>query len=317
MENAAFKECPFCKEQIRKEAVKCRFCGEWLNEGHQPKADPDSEEKPKLRASLSNGNQESTDQSLKGGAATITSVAPTLEPLAGQVRTPPNPRNKIHSGSMPLIPLLLIALWVFSYVMPLAIKTGASGFLGIILATLSYCTTPGSLLVLPILGIWFWSSRHKCLSAETAGTTCEESPRQRWLIAVLGLCVVVLTYQSIRPALESRAAIQRQRLLASGVNPDALKGWEVMKRDQKLGDAATGLTPAAKKRMREIVALQLRGSIGAFTNLSVDLQGDNHEGRSRSCRFCLPEKFSEDRPQRLCPSPADEQPTCLHSRRPV
>jgi hypothetical protein len=26
----AFKVCPFCKEQIRQEAVKCRFCGEWL-----------------------------------------------------------------------------------------------------------------------------------------------------------------------------------------------------------------------------------------------------------------------------------------------
>ena len=32
MENDGFKICPFCKEKIRKEAVKCRFCGEWLEE---------------------------------------------------------------------------------------------------------------------------------------------------------------------------------------------------------------------------------------------------------------------------------------------
>jgi hypothetical protein len=30
MEDGAFKPCPFCKEQIREEALKCRFCGEWL-----------------------------------------------------------------------------------------------------------------------------------------------------------------------------------------------------------------------------------------------------------------------------------------------
>jgi 4-amino-4-deoxy-L-arabinose transferase-like glycosyltransferase len=30
MAGEAFKVCPFCREQIRQEAIKCRFCGEWL-----------------------------------------------------------------------------------------------------------------------------------------------------------------------------------------------------------------------------------------------------------------------------------------------
>jgi hypothetical protein len=34
-----FKTCPFCQQQIRQEAVKCRFCGEWL----EREALPDSQ----------------------------------------------------------------------------------------------------------------------------------------------------------------------------------------------------------------------------------------------------------------------------------
>jgi Tfp pilus assembly protein PilF/glutathione synthase/RimK-type ligase-like ATP-grasp enzyme len=37
MENASFQECPFCKQKIRKEAVKCLFCGKCLDDFEQAK----------------------------------------------------------------------------------------------------------------------------------------------------------------------------------------------------------------------------------------------------------------------------------------
>jgi hypothetical protein len=68
-----FKACPFCRQQIRQEAVKCRYCGEWLEDGEH--SVPGSNSKWNVSEPLASATQQAASPSDINVAAIARDVA--------------------------------------------------------------------------------------------------------------------------------------------------------------------------------------------------------------------------------------------------
>jgi zinc ribbon protein len=98
------------------------------------------------------------------------------------------------------------------------------------------------------------------------------------LVIVIGLVVASLPRGGTKP-LANQAAQSRRQDEKTPVNPNALDNYEIMSKSKAdLGTEDDGLSPEAKKRMREGLALQLAGAMQKQNNpIGVDIGGDNHD----------------------------------------
>lgn len=280
MHDAGFKLCPFCKEKIREEAVKCRFCGEWLEEASRPKSEPSQKHEDSIPTALIESEPTSTTQPADSSTMPTAQEPVTSKPDATQVEPTKEFGSNRPIKENPFIPLFLIVLWIFWFVLPQAIAHGASSITNLIYITLLYCISPITIIVLLLLGMWLWDVRRNFRSTRPSGQILIRTlPEKTKIIAIIALFLIAgfFTCQKIYLARERRTELDRQELQAKGINLDALKDWEITKADTKIGSGTTGLTPEIKKRMRESFALQCKGQLASIEGATVDLQGENHD----------------------------------------
>jgi hypothetical protein len=99
------------------------------------------------------------------------------------------------------------------------------------------------------------------------------------VIFVIAVLVVGSIQRATTKTPDNQAAQSKPTDEQSTVNPNALGGYEIMSKSKAdLGSEADGIAPEAKKRMREMFALEFAGAMQKQNNpIYVEVKGDNHD----------------------------------------